>query len=1065
MNSDTWVPRSRLAGASKHQRITRGLMTLFGWVAVLVSLFVGLPAHAQTTGVVTGVVTDSSTKAPLGDVVVTATSPALQGEQIVVTDASGLYRIPNLPPGDYQLRFDKETFKPYGRGGITLRSGTTIRVNIELLPEAIKAEEVVVVGSAPTVDVGSTQQGLNINRDFTSHVAVARPGAKGGAMRSFESVAIATPGAQGDDYGVGFSGTTSPENQYTIDGLSVGNTAYGIVGTPLSVEFLDNVDVITGGYMPEYGRAVGGYLAANSKSGSNEFHGSIWANITPGGLEGPRTEIKEEGQTIRTKTELRSIRDFGFDLGGPLVKDKLWFYTGFGVGVSTYKLTRTVNRIRLGADGQPVKDEDGFTQVDPIAGTERSYDAEERQLQYIGKLTWAINQDNKLTLSVLGTPKFSGGNGDYGLEDQRGVPEIRNINGTYDALAHRFIATSNDVALKYSSAFKNKTLLFDATLGWHHERSGQFLPSDGTEVGSQSGLGGVPSVAWRRSSDADGNPNPHSITDFENVDPAQCRGPNGEQLCPVFEYFSGGPDFMSDATLNRYQGKVMLTNLFQGLGHHVAKVGVDLEVMQYSIKAAYSGQERYAESDDGTVWTDERMYGHLTGPDQPVIVDYRTSDVSSTTIGGFLQDSWAIADKITLNAGIRYDSQFLYNDAGNLGMTLPNQFSPRVGLIFDPTQKGKSKLTASYAIYYESVPLDIADRALTGDAGLVSRHDATICNPNDRNQWKTTCRDDAGRVDFGSGTNPNRLWRVTGGSTTPVDPDLKPQSSSEFALGGEYEIINDGRLGVTYQKRWMNNVIEDMSRDEAETYFIGNPGQGIAADFPEATRDYDAVTFFFSKAFKNQWLAQLSYTVSSLRGNWAGLYRPETAQLDPNINSDFDLKVLTVNRQGPLPGDSTHQIKLFGAKEISLPKSMAIDLGLTFIGDSGGPTNYLGAHQIYGTNEVFILPRGAGERLPWVFRIDPHVGWAYKFGKDSELKLTMDIFNVFNFQAVTAVDETYTNSTVTPIVDGTKDDLKAGKLTNDDGTPFDATNKNPNFGKPLAYQAPRQFRFGARVSF
>ena len=87
------------------------------------------------------------------------------------------------------------------------------------------------------------------------------------------------------------------ENQYVVDGLSVNNTAYGIVGTPLTTEFVKEVNVIDGGYMPEYGRATGGYLDAVTKSGSNEFHGSVFGFITPGALEGPRTQVKRDGQS------------------------------------------------------------------------------------------------------------------------------------------------------------------------------------------------------------------------------------------------------------------------------------------------------------------------------------------------------------------------------------------------------------------------------------------------------------------------------------------------------------------------------------------------------------------------------------------------------------------------------------------------------------------------------------------------------------------------------------------------------------------------------------------------
>ena len=94
-------------------------------VILVVSLLVDVSAFAQGSSVITGTVRDAATKAPVADVVVTATSPALQGEQTVITDGTGSYRIPQLPPGDYTIRLEKETFKPYARGGITMRVGST----------------------------------------------------------------------------------------------------------------------------------------------------------------------------------------------------------------------------------------------------------------------------------------------------------------------------------------------------------------------------------------------------------------------------------------------------------------------------------------------------------------------------------------------------------------------------------------------------------------------------------------------------------------------------------------------------------------------------------------------------------------------------------------------------------------------------------------------------------------------------------------------------------------------------------------------------------------------------
>src|SRR5262249_49747687 len=142
---------------------------------------------------------------------------------------------------------------------------------------------------------------------------------------------------------VSISGTTSPENQYVIDGVSVNNPAFGFAGTALSVEFVKEVNVITGGYMPEYGRATGGYVDVGTKSGGAPVHTSGLFSITPGIFERAKEPVKRENSTITTDISLSSLRDFGFDLGGPILKDKLWFYGGVSPSFATYRLERNLN--------------------------------------------------------------------------------------------------------------------------------------------------------------------------------------------------------------------------------------------------------------------------------------------------------------------------------------------------------------------------------------------------------------------------------------------------------------------------------------------------------------------------------------------------------------------------------------------------------------------------------------------------------------------------------------------------------------------------------------------------
>ncbi|AFE10895.1 von Willebrand factor type A domain-containing protein [Corallococcus coralloides DSM 2259] len=167
-------------------------------------------AGAPPTSAIFGTVIDVETRKPIADVVVSATSPSLQGEQTVVTDAQGNYRIPRIPAGTYTVRFEKEEYKPYARPGIQLRVNRAIRLTVELLGEKFSATELI-VGAPPTIDVGSTNQGVNVDPEFIKRIAVARPVGPGGATRSSQPLAGPAP-----DHGYVVDGSPQPAPERTL---------------------------------------------------------------------------------------------------------------------------------------------------------------------------------------------------------------------------------------------------------------------------------------------------------------------------------------------------------------------------------------------------------------------------------------------------------------------------------------------------------------------------------------------------------------------------------------------------------------------------------------------------------------------------------------------------------------------------------------------------------------------------------------------------------------------------------------------------------------------------------
>ncbi len=1019
-------------------------------VALVATAISSRVSAQQGAAVLVGAVRSSDSSAGVEGAVVALTSPALPGEQHAITDSDGHYRIDGLPPGEYALRVEAPGYEHHVRERIALRSDTTIRVNVALLAQATQGEEIVVIGRAPTVDIGSAATGMNISSDLYDRVPLSSPGARGGAVRSVESVVDVAPMAEGDAFGVAIAGASSPESSYLLDGVSVNNAAYGLLGTPLSIEFIEEVSVLTGGYMPEYGHAMGGIVNAVTQSGTNDPTSSAWLYLTPGALAADPKRVLRQGQTIRTERSLSWITEVGADVGAPMIEDRLWFYGGVQWARTAYDLERSLHRTVYDADGTPM------TEAEELPGAGETFQATQNMFQAIGKLTWAADRSNRLDLTLNTVYPISGGDGDFGINPLTGLPEIGTetssyavpLNGEYGAIAHEYLGDSINAVLKWSNEPSPNDRV-DTWVGWHRERGGR-LPSDGSEIGSTRGLAARSNVWYELN---------HSLAEFENV--PECRPdlePDADPtmfVCPVNDYRTGGPEFINEQELNRIEARSIWTHSLEAAGRHVFKAGINAEGQFYDHTKGYSGRRSVTEFDSG-LWLDGAVYGYLTGPDEPVVLGKLDNSSQSAAFGGFVQDSWQVVEPVTINLGVRYDTQLLFAN-GDLAMALNEQVSPRAGVVWDPTSDGRARLFANYGRYYEKVPLVMLDRYLTGEPLLFALRQCAEPGVPDGD-----CFDDGALVPIGD--PPNNDYIVAGAGTVPVDPDLEPPSADEIVLGAEYELVEHGRVGLTYVRRWLNYTIEDMSRDETNTFFFGNPGYGIAADFPKARRDYDAVTAHFTKTFSKRWIGNASYTLSWLRGNYSGLFRAEDLQLDPHQNSDFDLESLTVNREGDLPGDHRHSIKVFGAYVFDLGDVGVVTPGLALRARSGAPSNLLGSHTLYGPDQVYILPRGSGERLPWSFRSDVRLEFAHDFDDDHSIALVIDVFNLLDIQSAVARDERYTEASVNPVESGDVSDL-----TYEDGSSFDPDDpdlgRNPNFGRVVQYQEPRIFRFGVKGTF
>src|SRR4051812_9186654 len=310
-------------------------------VVLCALLALSFRASGQTTGGISGRIVDATTHAEVAGAIVTVSGPAVQGEQVAQTDEGGEFEVTQLPPGVYTLYVQRDGYQAFTQENLTVRLERTLRLALSILADTVTTAPVSIFTPRPMVPVGTTQTGGTVSREQMELVPYGRD------VRSFEQAALVAPGAVPDPLGVQMSGSQSLESRIVIDGVDVTDPAFNRQGTRLLQNFVEQISVDTGGYRAEQGRSMGGIVNVVTRSGANEFHGSAFLDVIP--FEASRKDLFNPGATIRGKVSLRYDVDGGFEVGGPLLRDRLWFYAGFAPQI----VSRDVDRIVQPA-GTPV---------------------------------------------------------------------------------------------------------------------------------------------------------------------------------------------------------------------------------------------------------------------------------------------------------------------------------------------------------------------------------------------------------------------------------------------------------------------------------------------------------------------------------------------------------------------------------------------------------------------------------------------------------------------------------------------------------------------------------------
>jgi hypothetical protein len=299
----------------------------------------------EQSGSIQGIVRDSS-GGILPGVTVEARSPAVVGVTTVVTDGRGAYRFPALPPATYTLTANLQGFSPGQVEHVVLALGQLLSVNITLSVGGV-AETVEVTGESPLIDVKQNAAFATIAEDLISRIP------KG---RDFTDILRNAPGAQAEGRagGLQVDGASGSENRFIIDGMDTTNLQNGVSGKTMLIDFIQEVQVKSSGYNAEFGGATGGVVSVLTKSGGNQIRGGLGLyeenNRFRGSLDkrpsrgySPwNSRVAQEG-LISDESPWQYYSLVG-DVGGPIFRDRMWFYGGNAYTKNDYNTTvRFVN--------------------------------------------------------------------------------------------------------------------------------------------------------------------------------------------------------------------------------------------------------------------------------------------------------------------------------------------------------------------------------------------------------------------------------------------------------------------------------------------------------------------------------------------------------------------------------------------------------------------------------------------------------------------------------------------------------------------------------------------------
>jgi len=866
------------------------IMKPFAFLPTAVVVLSGLVLFAQeTTGGLQGTVKD-----PSGAVVsrahVVVRGTALAGDKAVDTESTGYYRFANLPPGVYSVEVSAKGFKTTKREGLTIEVGhlPTIDLTLEV---GTAAEVVEVSGAAPVIDVTTNTNQTNLTNDTlrdTPHGYSFQSVIQFAPMARAEPLSGATggtggalPGSAGNGYSAGFmiGGAADSESSYLVEGQDTEDISGGASRAQVPFDFIQEVQVKTSGIEAAYGGALGGVINVVMKKGSNAYHGSFFGSYEADAMDGspngtlrynPTPNVnplngEADVQTyVPKKDHFRYVQP-GFTVGGPIMKDRVWFFAGLEPFYSS--TARTVDFTPSTFPGNSALGKQLFTQdLQQYYGTARIDATLTQKIRVFA--SWLYQYERESGVNLPAPDSIASQN-----YLNSGIGNESGINTPLTSYSHGLGFSQPNSTYNFGADISLTPKIVSTTrFGYFFNNYHDFgWPTAGVDLSFSAGP--ITSTGALQLDNA-GNPYPTALQVAAGTTTAPHKTGFTEFNASKHDQFNEDVAFFKGGWWGTHNLKVgyQFNRLWNVINQHGNIPLVDVTAtpnVAYGASTAYGGSQCNAlaafwgttPSSSGPKPNCWGEYGYVTNSDFATVLKNSSGAVVPAIDHNhalFVQDAWTIGHGLTLNLGLRVEKETLPVPPGigtpnitTISWSWTDKLEPRLGAAWG-SANGKLKIFGSYGVTNDVMKLLLAQTSfgaqgwdtcnyplgpngtstgfLVSDLTFIGNAAGRACPTGPSNTDATFQGGVIPPSLIDSHTNVGLIENTNFRPEEPVAPGVKPYRQHEYVAGVDYQIKRDWAFEARYDRRRLDHVIEDASLADPsafEIYTIVNPGQGV----------------------------------------------------------------------------------------------------------------------------------------------------------------------------------------------------------------------------------------------